>query len=448
VKRVALIPLFAVLFSLMPSPGFTLGPPETLTETWDLGTLDGRSEVLDAPFPLEYVGVSWRSGDEPEVRFLRQDGWTPWREAEEEYLMRDEREFSSLLAGGRAERFQLRGRAAGVRVIALNATDGSRRVRWGRPPEAKASHVEFPGVIARQDWGADERLRFSGGRQRTRPALAPVRKLIIHHTATPRWAPAGGAVRAIYRYHTLFRRWGDIAYHYLIAADGRVFKGRYTGPAGTRAQDRPFADRGWGRGVSGSHTLGANQGTVGIALLGNYQRQPLSAAARDSLVGLLAWLSDRYGIDPRGRSAYQGPWGTSVTRNIAGHRAYGPTECPGDAVARDLPGIRGAVARLLRAPGPPDADEHPPSISAVWKSRVGREGVLLRWKTDKPARTVVRFRAAGREWRRSVLAGRRTRHAVRLRPLRPGTSYTFKLGAADVRGRWRWSPPDSFRTKG
>jgi len=54
--------------------------------------------------------------------------------------------------------------------------------------------------------------------------------------------------------------WNDIAYTFLVCEDGRVYEGR-----------------GWN--VKGSHTLGYNEISIGICLIGDYQtRLPLPAA--------------------------------------------------------------------------------------------------------------------------------------------------------------------------
>lgn len=314
------------------------------------------------------------------------------------------------------------------------------------PPRGAA--LSPPRIVARREWGADESLRFRG-RRRSGASFLPVRKLIVHHTATRRWEPPRRAIRRIYRAHVA-RGFADIAYHYLVAPDGTVFKGRYSGPPGTRQQDRPWADKRRRLAVRGAHALTANNGTVGIALLGNYDKAPLSAKARESLVRMLAWLADRYGIDPRGSSRYPASSGRTVlTKNVAGHRAYGRTICPGEAVERELPEIRRDVARRLRGAARARPDAHGPLIFDVRTPKVGRRGVLIKWMTDEPARAVVSMRAQGSSAPRTrVRRALATRHAVRIRPLRRNMAYIFRIGGADAEGNTAWSAPHSLRTKG
>ncbi|HEX6206961.1 MAG TPA: N-acetylmuramoyl-L-alanine amidase [Actinomycetota bacterium] len=324
-------------------------------------------------------------------------------------------------------------------------------LRGSHPTEAMGSGggalLSPPRVVPRSEWGADEGLRFRG--RRAKPAFLPVRKLIVHHTVTRRWEPPRRAIRRIYRSHTLSRGFADIAYHYLIAPDGRVFKGRYSGPPGTRRRDRPWADRDRRFAVRGAHALAANDGTVGVALIGNYENAPLSLKARGSLVRLLAWLSDRYGIDPLGSSRYP-TWGGRMvrTRDIAGHREYGRTACPGEEVRRELPAIRREVVGRLRQAARGSPDVHGPLIYRVRVPKVGRRGAILRWTTNEPSRTAASVRAQGSSrGRTTVRPGLTRHHTVRLRPLDRGTTYVFRLGGADAGGNVRWSAPHSLRTK-
>jgi hypothetical protein len=92
-------------------------------------------------------------------------------------------------------------------------------------------------------------------------------------------------------------------------------------------------------------------GSVGIALLGNYNSARLTSAARSALVSLLAWRLDLAHVDPlskvvrvsSGNPRYAA--GTTVTLNaIAGHRDTGPTSCPGTNLYAQLPAIRKEVA--------------------------------------------------------------------------------------------------------
>ena len=92
---------------------------------------------------------------------------------------------------------------------------------------------------------------------------------------------------------------------------------------------------------------------MGIALLGTFDAVGPTSAARSSLVCLLAWAASVNGLSPTGSSTYVNPV-TGLTRyvpNIAGHRSYNSTGCPGAALNAMLPSIRSSVAAAMN-PGP------------------------------------------------------------------------------------------------
>ena len=80
-------------------------------------------------------------------------------------------------------------------------------------------------------WGADETVRINE-RQ-----YAPIRKLIVHHTASDnRPANPAAVVRQTYRYHAVGRGFGDIGYNFLI--DHRGGSTRVASPGDTRSVNR------------------------------------------------------------------------------------------------------------------------------------------------------------------------------------------------------------------
>ncbi|GAA3503334.1 hypothetical protein GCM10019016_104440 [Streptomyces prasinosporus] len=128
----------------------------------------------------------------------------------------------------------------------------------------------------------------------------------------------------------------------MVAAD-RVHEGRWSGTDGAAAHE------GAGRLVTGAHNAGRNSGNVGIALLGTLTDTPAPAAARTTLVQLLADLVRRHSIGPLTHVSYRNPV-SSATRTvpaISGHRDWAATLCPG-TLHTDLPSIRREVAQLTR----------------------------------------------------------------------------------------------------
>ena len=179
------------------------------------------------------------------------------------------------------------------------------------------------------------------------PAFAPITKLIVHHTVTPNDDPDPAAtVRAMYAYHTRVRGWDDIGYNFLVDARGRVYEGRYA--RAYEPGEAPTGEDEDRRGVIGAHAEGANTGSAGVALLGDFTAAAPPPAAVAALEAWLAWKAARHRIDPLGSSAFTAP-GAGAPRlfaNIAGHRDVRATQCPGDRLYDKLPSIRLRAAEL------------------------------------------------------------------------------------------------------
>jgi hypothetical protein len=94
----------------------------------------------------------------------------------------------------------------------------------------------------------------------------PVKKLILHHTASDKLATAldqdsevDAEVRAIYTYHARTLGWGDIGYNSLIGLNGKSYEGRHgRGSDGTREV--------FSHDVVAGHAFEHNYGTCGVAL--------------------------------------------------------------------------------------------------------------------------------------------------------------------------------------
>ncbi len=202
-------------------------------------------------------------------------------------------------------------------------------------------------IINRRSWGANESLRYmsassqgkepdlvelgddfytkfayelklskviktdSSGRQYIWPLQYPtkIRKIIVHHTATNSSLdnPAQ-AIRDIYYYHAVSRGWGDIGYNYIIDQNGKIYEGRYGG-----------------EGVIGAHAGSGNNGSIGIAVLGNYEDSIVPSKVLNSLEDLIAQKSKIHNLDPTGSSSFRG----KIMPNIIGHKDIMATTCPG-----------------------------------------------------------------------------------------------------------------------
>ncbi len=227
--------------------------------------------------------------------------------------------------------------ASSATPSATHAVGGVAGVRRVDPPNVNA--VKAPPIAARAAWGADETIRLD------KRAYAPVRKLIIHHSASAnRPASPADVVRFIQRYHTKDRGFSDTGYNYLIDHNGGIYEGRAARKYGSAEAVSNEDNNGWG--VVGAHAKGNNAGTCGICLIGNFDDGSPTDASIASLVWLLAYKASRYRIDANGSDEYIDLYGNHrIYPNIAGHRQVGSTACPGKRLYALLPTIRDEVAR-------------------------------------------------------------------------------------------------------
>lgn len=174
---------------------------------------------------------------------------------------------------------------------------------------------------------------------------------MVHHTVTTNTGNPAADVREVYRLHVARDegRWGDIGYHFLIAPDGTVYEGRRAREYGPGELHDSHDEEGLV--LRGIHAEGANDGTVGVALLGDFRFERPALTALISLVHVVAWLCDRHGLDP-GRDHWgEDPSGAWVAPSMVGHRnVTAGTLCPGWAVIDLLPDLRRWVADRLAAP--------------------------------------------------------------------------------------------------
>lgn len=306
------------------------------------------------------------------VRFKQNGAWAGWYEITRNIDEKDEEILSptktAFLPVNPSESFQYKVEMTGngietptfsnIKITYLNAND---------PPARENSLVAgltFPTkslkIISRAEWGADESLRvykpdrkpaqivpldgeflekFSDelkivkkikknekGEYLTWPLEYPakVSKIIIHHTATTKDLDnPKKAIRDIYYWHAISRGWGDTGYNYTIDPEGNIYEGR----AG-------------GEGVVSAHAGKANVGSIGVAILGNYETQSISEKAMKSLTKLIAEKARLHGIDAYGNGSFRG----EMLPNIIGHRDVMNTACPGENIYDKLVLIRRLVA--------------------------------------------------------------------------------------------------------
>lgn len=138
-----------------------------------------------------------------------------------------------------------------------------------------------------------------------------VKYIIVHHTQKERDFPAYVKLR-----HVHIRGWEHVGYHYLIG------RGKPFSRSGKVYHGRPEA-------YVGAHALGFNRSSIGIALIGDLDKQK---PTREQLVSLFRFLKEK-------TAQYNIPVG-----NVLGHRELpGVTKtCPGRNI--DMEFIRAVLA--------------------------------------------------------------------------------------------------------
>ncbi|MEV6106225.1 peptidoglycan recognition protein [Streptomyces sp. NPDC051940] len=192
-----------------------------------------------------------------------------------------------------------------------------------------------PYIVTRRGWGADERIRESGFRYTN-----TVKAAFVHHTATGngyRCSESGAVLRSIYRYHVKSLGWADFGYNFAVDKCGKIYEGRAGGV--TRA-------------VLGAHTYGFNKNSMGVAVLGTYDKVSPSPAAVKAVARLTAWKLGLYGANPRATVTMVSGGGKYAAgaairmRVISGHRDGFSTDCPGARLYGELGVARVGSARL------------------------------------------------------------------------------------------------------
>jgi hypothetical protein len=183
------------------------------------------------------------------------------------------------------------------------------------PPSPAGSAPDAPPIISRAEWGAaepdhdaraerglfDPVSNLNGWLVYPTPLADALNTLVVHHSAL---SETDGAL-AIQRLHMDRRGYADIGYHFVVDHSGLFYAGRDLN-------------------VRGAHTGGANTGTIGVVLLGNFEHAEPPPAQLDALRTLSAYLASAFTLT-----------------HIAGHADFQPgaTLCPGENLAPLLPDL-------------------------------------------------------------------------------------------------------------
>lgn len=170
--------------------------------------------------------------------------------------------------------------------VAAQATD---------KPQAK---IEKPPIVSAKEWGSEPQ-EIPESRKHT------PKYITIHHAGVIVKSTTDPAkfVKNMQGWGQREKKWPDLAYHFLIAPDGRIFQGRDIAYEGETNTKYPLRDQ------------------VQVELMGDFTKQRMTARQLDSLVKLLAWLCSEYSIDP-------------ILMGGHNDRAPRQTSCPGTDLYR------------------------------------------------------------------------------------------------------------------
>lgn len=208
---------------------------------------------------------------------------------------------------------------------------------------AHAAPVGAQKILTRQDWGADESL------MKWVPKYQRVQKAIVHHTVTDDGGSNPAAtIRSMYFFHAVTRGWGDIGYNYLVDKFGNIWAGRSGGDH-----------------VIAGHAYGWNNGSIGVAAIGDYSTKLTTATMQNGIAAIIAMKFKQFGIQPFGADSFthqeqaaNGTWVnvTSNAPNVQGHRDAnyivsqhgGQTACPGNGIYNILNNLRTQAQAMVQ----------------------------------------------------------------------------------------------------
>jgi hypothetical protein len=342
-------------------------PPRIALERRSIGSLGPGGATVELTHSADLVGIEWQGPADAalQLRFrIPGAGWSAWAsaashghgpEARAPHATGTRHVGDPIWTGGTVL-LQLRATRVltDVRVQLVDVSGGIGARRLALTPLAVAASLPLaaptydagpgqPPIIARRAWAQGV------SRPRVAPEYGSVQMAFVHHTENPNGYLPGevpAMLRAIYAFHRYVNGWNDIGYNFVVDLYGRIFEARAGGV------DEP---------VVGAHAGGYNLASTGVAVLGSFMSVPISPAARGALERLLAWKLALHGVPAQGHTTVRvNPAGAVYSRfragahvslpRIAGHRDGDSTDCPGNVLYGELPGIRTGVQAL--APNP------------------------------------------------------------------------------------------------
>ncbi len=335
----------------MADDGTTLAPPVTAD-----GPFDRIGLMFDAP-----------EGTRVEVRVARESGpygqWQPlivtWREKSAQVahadVGADHRRWQLRFPGARPEELQVLLAEAFVYAPEQRSPEQRSPELPERPRMGERAPVDASVYVSRAAWGSRQHLC-------TTVDSAKV-GMVVHHTASPfpDTVEMPVRVRQTQAYHMDSRGYCDMGYHFMVGQDGKVYQGRIES-------------------FRGAHAAGANEGRMGICLIGNFMTALPPAQQTDAGAKILHATATAYGI-------------TLDRSRVKGHRESGTTAtaCPGDAF---FPKLGDMVAQAAAMMPPPPTTGTVRGV-AYWNSDATPSSTLATDPTRALAGVTITARPSG-----------------------------------------------------
>lgn len=136
-------------------------------------------------------------------------------------------------------------------------------------------------------------------------------RIILHHVGD---IDSDVSAATIHRWH-LQNGWAGIGYHFVIRKSGKIERGRPLGAVG-------------------AHCWHYNETSLGINLVGNFEKKEPTRHQLDTVVRLIADLSRYYKLKPDAGTVF-------------GHRDFNSTLCPGRHLYEKIAGLCASARRSL-----------------------------------------------------------------------------------------------------
>lgn len=362
---VAAVALMAIVFLSLPvsaSSDSEIYQREILDTNISLRNGEYLSSVFETDFLFNLAGFAWQGKGQVKIylRFYNGQGWSNWYNPESENYFEKEGWYYNTepILADQSSKIQysaeVEGEVRAVKLIYIKSYTNNigEEENSVKPLFSKASSDNELTVISRSEWKADEDWRLnSKGKEIWPTQYQWPEKFVLHHTAGNDGGDnPEGVLRGVYYWHAVVLGWGDIGYNYIIDQEGTIYEGRYGGDGVIAAH--VYRDQICARERFGGEEYEAdfNKGTIGIAVLGDYENDlTLKEKVKNTLATLIAHKGKGFEIKPRGESYFV----DDQYPNIVGHKDLDCTACPGKNLYQELDRIRTEAQRKYESLGGP-----------------------------------------------------------------------------------------------